>query len=131
MNSWRLCLRLPADSQSQPRARWFLVAVFFGEMRSLKWIGAHLKDPRQHGSLAWERRLRHQIEHQTQPFRSQMQAISRLNRGVIVIDLLLWWLLRLTKGHDAARCFGQAVGGVAILRGVVKVWVNRQRPTLW
>jgi hypothetical protein len=107
-----------------------LVALFLGELLLLKGIGRQLKHARQRGSLAWERMLRHGLERQTQSIHPQMHVLSQSNRGVVVFDLIIWWLLHATRGQDAARRFALAVGGVAVLRRIAKRWVDRERPAL-
>jgi len=115
---------------TRPLHRWRLLALFIGELVALKWIGASVKDARQHGVLAWEKELRHWLEHRGRPVRSQMQALSQVNKRLPLINLFLWLVFRTAKGRDTADFFGLAVGGVAVLRRLAKVWVHRRRPAL-
>jgi hypothetical protein len=120
---------MPAGSRCVPYGALF--TLFVGELLALKWAGARLKRARQHKRLTWEKNIRHVLKRRTQPCQDYMHAISNLNQVLPIVDIGLWCFLRLTKRRDAARFWGVALGGAAILRRFAKAWVHRQRPAVW
>jgi membrane-associated phospholipid phosphatase len=126
-----MSIRTQSSSAVVPRRRWLLLALWMGELLALKWAGANVKHARQHGALVWEKDLRQQLEQRGRPMRSQMRALSQVNKVLLPTNLLLWLVFRTARRRESANFLGLAVGGVAALRYVTKLWVNRRRPAVW
>src|SRR5947208_609468 len=99
----------PIRADSRQAQDGLLLALFLAELLGLKWVGARVKRARQHKRLAWEKKLRHGLEQRLRPYQGYLEAISKINQALPIVNVGVWCFLRLTKRRDAARFWGVAL----------------------
>jgi undecaprenyl-diphosphatase len=127
----RNVLKLVQNILHTPRRR--LIALFAGIVIPLALFGDLVEDIWTEGGRPWDLTLQNLIHSYDTPGRDrQMRLISDLGylKGVLPLDVAVFLALLARKRPGQARFFGVAVGGSALLNGLVKVLFRRKRPAL-